>query len=99
MQKICPARPVLDLLKGKYVIEILSEILADNNHFGSLLHNIPTINSRILSKRLREFEQEGLLERVILKANPPMSIEYQLTEKGLALRKVIEAMKNWQENY
>ena len=95
----CPARGVIDLLKGKFVIEILAEILAGRNHFGQLLRSVDGINSRILSKRLHEFEQAGLLTKIVLVAEAPRSIEYQLTSKGLALREVVEAMKAWRVEF
>lgn len=35
-KSICPARRVLNLLKGKFTLEILSEIIDGNIHYGSL---------------------------------------------------------------
>ena len=94
----CPARTALNVLKGKFTLEILSEIIYGNLHYGSLLRSIEGINPRILAQRLHEFEDIGILSRKVLPTNPPQ-VEYRLTEKGTALRKVTEGMKNWGEEY
>lgn len=96
--KNCPAREVLNLLKGKFTLEILSEIMEGNMHYGTLLRSVEGINPRILAHRLREFEQEGILLRKVLPTNPPQ-VEYIITEKGLALSKVVTAMKKWYQIY
>ncbi|MEY8585353.1 MULTISPECIES: winged helix-turn-helix transcriptional regulator [Ligilactobacillus] len=96
--KNCPAREVLNLLKGKFTLEILSEIMEGNMHYGTLLRSVEGINPRILAHRLREFEQEGILLRKVLPTNPPQ-VEYTITEKGLALSKVVTAMKKWYQIY
>ncbi|MEY8737068.1 winged helix-turn-helix transcriptional regulator [Lactobacillus sp. AN1001] len=96
--KNCPAREVLNLLKGKFTLEILSEIMEGNMHYGTLLRSVEGINPRILAHRLHEFEQEGILLRKVLPTNPPQ-VEYTITEKGLALSKVVTAMKKWYQIY
>jgi DNA-binding HxlR family transcriptional regulator len=69
-----------------------------NMHYGTLLRSVEGINPRILAHRLREFEQEGILLRKVLPTNPPQ-VEYTITEKGLALSKVVTAMKKWYQIY
>ena len=46
-KSICPARRVLNLLKGKFTLEILSEIIDGNIHYSSLLRSVEGINPRI----------------------------------------------------
>lgn len=67
-------------------------------HYGTLLRSVEGINPRILAHRLHEFEQEGILLRKVLPTNPPQ-VEYTITEKGLALSKVVTAMKKWYQIY
>lgn len=95
---VCPARIVIDLLKGKYGIEVLSEIIKGSNHYGELLREINGINPRILARRLREFEQEGILVRTVIPLNPPQVI-YNLSEKGIALKKITNEMNKWNQLY
>jgi DNA-binding HxlR family transcriptional regulator len=46
----------------------------------------------MLSERLRDLEAAGLIERTVIPSSPP-KVEYRLTERGLRLRPVIEAMR------
>ena len=97
-KSICPARSVLNLLKGKYALEILSEIIDGNIHYGTLLRSVEGINPRILAQRLRDFEQEGILSRKVLPTSPPQ-VEYKMTNKGIALRSIVDEMKKWEKTY
>ena len=97
-KSICPARKVLNLLKGKFTLEILSEIVDGILHYGTLLRSVEGINPRILAQRLHDFEREGILSRKVLPTSPPQ-VEYTLTEKGLALKSIVEEMKKWNKIY
>ena len=95
----CPAKAMITLFKGKFSLDILTQIFNGTTHYNQLLRTIPEINSRILAKRLRDFEEIGILKRTILVAEPPMSIRYDLTEKGRALNEVVQSMANWMKTY
>lgn len=97
-KSICPARNVLNLLKGKYTLEILSEIIDGNIHYGTLLRSVEGINPRILAQRLRDFEQQGILLRKVLPTSPPQ-VEYKMTNKGIALRSIVDEMKKWEKTF
>ncbi|MHD0398707.1 winged helix-turn-helix transcriptional regulator [Staphylococcus simulans] len=97
-ENTCPSRIVIDLLKGKFAIEVLAEVINGSNHYGELLRNINGINPRILAMRLREFEHSGILTRTVLPLNPPQVI-YNLTEKGIALKKITDEMNKWHKIY
>ena len=85
--------------KVKHItLEILSEIIDGNIHYGSLLRSVEGINLRILAQRLHDFEQEGVLSRKVLPTSPPQ-VEYKMTKKGIALRSIVEEMKKWEQTY
>jgi DNA-binding HxlR family transcriptional regulator len=48
----------------------------------------------MLSERLQELEQEGIVERVVV-PEPPVRVEYALTKKGRALGRAIGAITEW----
>ncbi|GBG96899.1 winged helix-turn-helix transcriptional regulator [Lactococcus termiticola] len=96
--KKCLAGSVINTLKGKFALEILSAILDGHLHYGYLIRNIDGINPRILATRLRAFEEEGILSRKVLPLIPPQ-VEYRLTDKGMALYPIIEAMRDWHLEY
>jgi DNA-binding HxlR family transcriptional regulator len=61
------------------------------NEFKQTLEGIPP---RTLAARLVELEDAGVLVRVVYDTRPPR-VEYQLTEAGLRLRYVVDALNVW----
>jgi len=64
--------------------------------FCELTTVVEGLSDRVLSDRLRELEMEGILNRVVY-PQIPVRVEYQLTEKGHALKPVIDAIHAWAE--
>ncbi|MBX3238994.1 MAG: helix-turn-helix transcriptional regulator [Chitinophagaceae bacterium] len=80
----CPAQGLLKLLSGKWKPEIFRLAVERPLRFSSLLHQIQGANKQSLSVALRELEEAGLLEKVVIKQKP-LHIEYNITEKGKSL--------------
>lgn len=89
----CPAQGLLKLLSGKWKPEIFRLALENPIRFSVLLRQIEGSNKQTLSVALRELEEVGLLEKVVIKQKP-LHIEYNLTEKGKALVPVFELLEN-----
>ena len=69
--------------------------LMDGPHrFCELTATVEGLSDRVLSDRLRELEVEGIIERIVY-PRIPVRVEYQLTEKGRALKPVFEAVQEW----
>jgi DNA-binding HxlR family transcriptional regulator len=83
-----------ELIGKRWTAAIVWAIHHGHNRFGDLQHNIPGLSARMLSERLKELEAEEILERNVY-AETPVRIEYQLTEKGRALREVFVALSRW----
>ncbi len=62
--------------------------------FSDLKEALPEINSRMLSERLSELEEEGLIVRNVQQTKP-IVIEYEVTEKGMDLKKVFSELCSW----
>lgn len=73
-------------------------MLSGASRFGEILEAVPELSNRMLSERLREFEDEGIVERVVIPERP-VRIEYRLTEKGHALNEVVEALSRWSHDW
>ena len=56
------------------------------------------ISGRLLSERLKELEIEGIVSREVY-PEVPVRIEYTLTAKGLALKKVFDEMNQWSQEW
>jgi DNA-binding HxlR family transcriptional regulator len=66
------------------------------NRFGILQRGIDGISKQMLTKQLRELENDGILDRIIFAEIPPR-VEYTITEKGQSLFPIIDAMRSWGE--
>ena len=78
-----PIRPDLGVLGCKWALLILSDIgLRQVDRFSGLLRSNPTLNSRILSRRLRELEEAGMIRRME-KNRAPGPVRWTMTEKGV----------------
>lgn len=80
----CPAQGLLKLLSGKWKPEIFHLTVEKPVRFSYLLRQIEGSNKQTLSVALRELEEVGLLEKVIIQQKP-LHIEHSLTQKGKAL--------------
>lgn len=66
--------------------------------FGQLKSSIGSVSQKVLTAQLRAMEADGLVHREVYAEVPPR-VEYSLTETGLSLAPVIEAMSDWGQTY
>ena len=52
----------------------------------------------MLSERLQELEQEGIIDRTVI-PETPVRVEYALTKKGRALTEAMDAIAAWSEKW
>jgi DNA-binding HxlR family transcriptional regulator len=78
-----PIKPDLGVLGRKWALLILADIgLRQVDRFSGLLRSNPQLNSRILSRRLRELEDSGMIRRIERK-RAPGPVRWTMTEKGV----------------
>src|SRR5262245_17093489 len=77
---------------------IIFMLLKQTCRFSTLRDGIPGITDRMLSERLQELEQEGLVERTVV-PETPVRIEYSLTKKGRGLAEAVDSLATWAEKY
>ena len=83
-----------ELIGRRWTGAIIFVLLESRCRFATLRDAIPDITDRMLSDRLQELEQEGILERTVV-PETPVRVEYALTKKGRALGAAMEAIKEW----
>ena len=88
----CPAQGLLKILSRKWKPEIFRLAVEAPLRFSNLLREIKGSNKQTLSVALRELEEVGLLEKVVVKQKP-LHIEYFLTEKGKSLIDVFKQLE------
>jgi DNA-binding HxlR family transcriptional regulator len=91
----CPVNRALEVMGGKWTPQILHELLySENRRFGELRKALPGVSPKTLTERLRQLEEQGIVERTIYPEIPPR-VEYRLTLHGRSLGKIIQAMLEW----
>lgn len=96
---LCPVETTLSLLRNKWQVLILRDLLAKGTmRFKELQRSIGGISQKVLTTNLRSMEDYGLVHREIFAEVPPR-VEYSLTETGRSLRPVLDAMQAWGEGY
>lgn len=73
---------------------IIHTLLEGPKRFHEIVAAIPGISDRLLTERLRDLEQEGLIEKIVV-SSTPKKVEYTLTEAGKELEEVISAIIKW----
>lgn len=92
----CPVELSLDLLGGKWKPVILARLKDRPLAYGELRRLLPTLSDKMLTERLKELEDQGLVAR---EAMPGAAgrFQYRLTERGESLRPVLQALYEWGE--
>jgi DNA-binding HxlR family transcriptional regulator len=89
----------VDLLGKRWTALILHVLLLDGpSRFGELAERLQVVSERMLSERLKELEEEGVIERRVL-PGPPVGVEYRLTRKGEALGRVMRGLERWADEW
>ena len=89
-------RQAADLLERRWQLSIIYAALAGALRFNEFAEAVDGISPRMLSERLRDLQDVGLIERTVLPTSPP-TVEYRLTKRGRRLAPVIEAMRAYAE--
>src|SRR5438128_5425063 len=87
-----------ELIGRRWSGAIIFVMLKSRCRFATLRSAIPDITDRMLSERLQELEQEGIVERTVVAATP-VRVEYALTKKGRALASAINAIADWADKW
>ena len=95
---ICPVETTLMLIGDKWKVLILRDLMPGTKRFGELKRSIGDVSQKVLTAQLRDMEQSGLLIRTVYPEVPP-HVEYTLTELGYSLKPILDAMRNWGEDY
>jgi DNA-binding HxlR family transcriptional regulator len=92
---VCPHfHAAIELIGKRWTGAIVSALTERPLRFGELAKAVPGLSDRLLSQRLRELEDEGLVERVVEEGSP-VRVTYSLTEKGADLRPAIVELRAW----
>lgn len=83
----------MGLLSQRWTGLIIYQLLAGPQRFCTIESSIG-ISGRVLSERLKDLENEGIVKRQVY-PETPVRIEYSLTDKGKALQPLMKAIEQW----
>lgn len=91
----CSMEAALNLINGRWKGVILYHLLEDGTtRFNELHRRLPGSTPRLLTKQLRELEDDGFINRKIYPVVPP-KVEYSLTEEGRTIGPILLQLREW----
>jgi len=91
----CALDAAMTVIGGKWKATILCKLYMKGPlRFNQLLKEIEAVSPRILTKQLREMEDDGLIARTV-KAEVPVCVEYSVSEKGMTLIPALKLLAGW----
>lgn len=93
----CPTSKACEVLEPRWTIQILCEIWDGNTRFNEIRRALPGLSPGLLSRRLKELEAEGMIERIENKAEG--TVDYFRTQKAIDLEPVFDGMARWAQKY
>ena len=91
----CALQDALASIGGKWKLPILCSLSANgDSRYNELLKNIQGISNTMLSKTLREMEDDGLVVRSEY-LEVPIRVEYRLTDKAMTLQPILNQLIQW----
>lgn len=89
----CPVLKACEALEPRWTLPILTEMMWGSARFNEIRRGVPGISPTLLSKRLREMQAHGLVERVENRITG--TVDYLRTESSRELEPIIVALGKW----
>ena len=97
--EVCPYfHAAIELIGKRWTGAIVCALIARPMRFGELGKAVPGLSDRLLSQRLRELEDEGLVKRAV-EAGTPVRVTYSLTVRGEELGPAIHELRIWAKRW
>ena len=95
--QLCPKfEKAMSIISQRWVGLIIYQLMQEGCQRFSQIESTLPISGKMLSDRLKDLEQKGIVKRVVI-PETPVRIEYSLTEKGRALEPVLKNIETWAE--
>jgi len=96
--QFCPVAMAAEILCTRWTVVLLRELMAGSTRFNELRRGVPRMSPALLSQRLKELEQAGLIMRRPVRGEPG-TLDYRLTEAGDDLKPLVEAFGRWGQRW
>jgi DNA-binding HxlR family transcriptional regulator len=103
---VCPSHKLLERISGKWVMLILSALGSGPDcaggprpmRYSELSRLLAGVSQKMLTQTLRSLERDGLISRTVT-PTVPVTVTYELTDRGLSLHQMMRGMKLWAETH
>jgi DNA-binding HxlR family transcriptional regulator len=90
----CGTAHALELIGERWALLVLRELMLGPRRFSELKADLPGISANVLSQRLNDLEERGLVRRA--KLPPPASVQvYEATPWGLEAEPIVQTLGRW----
>lgn len=86
--EFCPIELTLELISKKWTVQIIRDIFFGKTHFNEFKDGKPELTNKVLSRRLKQMEDDCLITKAV-NPNNPKDTEYSLTRKGHLLNNIL----------
>jgi len=97
-KQFCPLAMAAEVLCTRWTMVLLRELIAGSTRFNELRRGVPRMSPTLLSRRLKDLEECGIVERRPVPSERGV-FEYHLTEAGRDLREVVVSMGMWGQKW
>lgn len=98
-EKVCSLfHNAIEIIGRRWTGAIIYCLCGGGKRFSELQDSIPDISSRLLTERLKELEDNKIINREITK-DRPIQVVYSLTQKGLDLEPIFKSIHDWAYNW
>ncbi|WP_286130966.1 helix-turn-helix domain-containing protein [Loktanella sp. 5RATIMAR09] len=92
--KKCSVEATVAVIGGKWKPILMFHLVSGEKRFSELKRLLPQTSDRMLTRSLRELEEDELVKREVV-AEVPVRVTYSLTKDGRSLIPVLNAMSDW----
>jgi DNA-binding HxlR family transcriptional regulator len=93
-ERKCGINAAVEIIGSRWNLLIIWHLRDGTLRFTELQKRIGDVNSKTITKHLRDLERSNIINRVVFAEVPPR-VEYSLTEYGKAFLPVFEAINKW----
>jgi DNA-binding HxlR family transcriptional regulator len=97
-KQFCPVAMAAEILCTRWTVLVLRELIAGTTRFNDLRRGVPRMSPALLSQRLKELEEAGVVLRKRSRTEPSVQ-EYVLTEAGRELEPIVMAFGAWGQRW
>jgi DNA-binding HxlR family transcriptional regulator len=97
-KQFCPVAMAAEILCSRWTVVLLREMLAGSTRFNELRRGVTRMSPALLSQRLKDLENAGIVSRVKVDGEPGL-FEYHLTRAGRELQPLIDGFGVWGQRW